>query len=89
MLKKILTAPIILSFSVWLHEQQPLKDLVAENMKPALDQNKILANYTPADSMPRSFDPEKNYTSTVIRNSGAMVYSQVLYGSFTNTQKIN
>src|SRR5688572_3053192 len=56
--KKIVLATaalgLINTFSV---AQQSMKDLVAENMQLAVQQYKILANSTPADSMPRHYDP--------------------------------
>jgi unsaturated chondroitin disaccharide hydrolase len=42
------------------YSQQKMKTLVAENMKLAASQYKLLAGFTPADSMPRHYDPQKN-----------------------------
>ena len=39
--------------------QQPMDKLIAENMKLAASQYKLLARSVPADSMPRHYDPQK------------------------------
>ncbi len=43
-----------------VYSQQKMKTLIAENMNLAASQYKLLASHTPADSMPRHYDPQKN-----------------------------
>ena len=43
-----------------IQAQQPMDKLIAENMQLAALQYKILSSHTPADSMPRHYDPQKN-----------------------------
>lgn len=57
--KLILLAISLISVSFAI-AQQSMKMLIGENMQLAASQYKILAASTPADSMPRSFDPKKN-----------------------------
>ncbi len=45
---------------VHVYSQQRMKALIAENMNLARGQYKLLAANTPADSMPRHYDPQKN-----------------------------
>jgi rhamnogalacturonyl hydrolase YesR len=56
---RLLLPFITLISSIQVGAQQSMKDLVAENMQLAASQYKILANTTPADNMPRHYDPQK------------------------------
>ena len=58
--RKALSIAVAIAMSVVVTAQQPMKDLIAANMKLAVSQYKLLAANTPADSMPRSFEPRKN-----------------------------
>jgi len=42
------------------HAQQSMDKLIAENMHLAAQQYKVLSSHTPADSMPRHYDPQQN-----------------------------
>lgn len=57
--KFVLIAISLISVS-FANAQQNMKALIAENMQLAASQYKILAANTPADSMPKYFDPKKN-----------------------------
>ncbi len=57
---KIIATAVFISVSFLGAAQKDMKALIAENMQLAASQYKILAANTPADSMPRSFDPGKN-----------------------------
>ncbi len=60
MYKKIITVTVAIVVGFVVKAQQPMKELIAENMKLAVSQYKLLAGYTPADSMPRHYDQQKN-----------------------------
>ncbi|MFI5130205.1 MAG: glycoside hydrolase family 88 protein [Chitinophagales bacterium] len=53
----LITIPLI--FCLPAVAQQSMKELVTENMQLAASQYKLLASITPADSMPRHYDPQK------------------------------
>jgi unsaturated chondroitin disaccharide hydrolase len=61
--KKQIVALLLCIFvltEVRVYSQQQMKALIAENMKLAASQYKLLAGSTPVDSMPRHYDPQKN-----------------------------
>lgn len=60
MYKKIITVTVAIAVGFVVKAQQSMKELITENMKLAVSQYKLLAGYTPADSMPRYYDPQKN-----------------------------
>lgn len=55
--KKAIAGAIVIIVSFVVNAQQPMKDLITENMQLAAQQYKLLASRTPADSMPRHYDP--------------------------------
>ena len=57
MYQKIIAGTIAALLCFGVIAQQPMKDLIAENMELAIQQYKLLATKTPADSMPRHYDP--------------------------------